>query len=55
MRRKSKREKLEAKGWRFGSAEEFLGPLDEENAHVDRRLRLADRLPQRWHKRKLPH
>jgi hypothetical protein len=54
MRRKSEREKLEAKGWRFGSAHEFLGLSNEENAHVELRLRLADRLRQRRQKRKLP-
>jgi len=52
MRRKSKRERLEAKGWRFGSAEEFLGLSNEEEARVQ--LRLADTLRQRRQKRRLP-
>ncbi len=55
MTRKSKQEKLEAKGWRFGSAQECLGLSNEENAHVELRLRLADRLRQRRQKRKVPH
>lgn len=41
MMRKSKRERLEAKGWRFGSAREFLGRSDEESAYVEPRARLA--------------
>jgi hypothetical protein len=45
MRLKSKRDRLGAKGWRFGSAEEFLGLSDEENGQVELRLRLADRFP----------
>jgi hypothetical protein len=44
MMRKSKRERLEAKGWRFGTAQEFLGLSNEESAYVELRLRLADSL-----------
>ena len=51
--RKSKREKLEAKGWSFGTAQEFLGLSDEETAYVELRLRLADSLRIRRQKRKL--
>ena len=53
MMRKSKKEKLEAKGWRFGSAKEFLGLSHEETAYVELRLRLADSLRLRRQKRKL--
>src|SRR5574342_137805 len=53
MMRKSKREKLEAKGWRFGSAQEFLGLSNEESAYVELRLRLADSLRLRRQRRNL--
>jgi ribosome-binding protein aMBF1 (putative translation factor) len=38
----AKRRKLEAKGWRFMSADEFLGLTKEESAIVDMKLALAD-------------
>ncbi len=53
MMRKSKRERLEAKGWRFGTAQEFLGLSNEESAYVELRVRLADSLRQRRQKRSL--
>lgn len=53
MMRKSKRERLEAKGWRFGTAQEFLGLSNEESAYVELRVRLADSLRQRRQKRNL--
>jgi len=48
--RKSKEERLEAKGWRFGTAQEFLGLSDEETAYVELRLRLAESLRHRRQK-----
>jgi predicted transcriptional regulator len=51
--RKSKRERLEAKGWRFGTAQEFLGLSNEESAYVELRVRLADSLRQRRQKQNL--
>lgn len=53
MMRRSKKERLEAKGWRFGTAQEFLGLSDEETAYVELRLRLADSLRRRRQTRKL--
>jgi ribosome-binding protein aMBF1 (putative translation factor) len=53
MMRKSKRERLEAKGWRFGTAQEFLGLSNEESAYVELRLRLADSLRLRRQKQNL--
>jgi ribosome-binding protein aMBF1 (putative translation factor) len=38
----SKRKKLEAKGWRFTSAEELLGLSKEEVAIVEMKMALAD-------------
>ena len=37
-----KRMRLEARGWRVGSAEEFLGLSPEEAAFVELKLRIAD-------------
>ncbi|HWW95742.1 MAG TPA: helix-turn-helix domain-containing protein [Vicinamibacteria bacterium] len=51
--RKRKKERLEAKGWRFGTAQEFLRLSDEEAAYMELRLRLADSLRRRRQKRNL--
>lgn len=40
--RADKRSRLEAKGWRVGTVEEFLGLTPEEAALVEIRLKLAD-------------
>ncbi|HXB57661.1 MAG TPA: helix-turn-helix domain-containing protein [Vicinamibacteria bacterium] len=53
MMRRGKTLRLEAKGWRFGSAQEFLRLSDEETAYVELRLRLADSLRRRRQKRNL--
>lgn len=37
-----KKQRLEAKGWKVGSAEEFLGLTSEEASLVELRLKLAD-------------
>jgi predicted XRE-type DNA-binding protein len=37
-----KRRRLEKKGWKIGSAEDFLGLTPEEAAMVDIRLKLAE-------------
>ena len=39
---KEKRVRLEAKGWKVGSAEEFLGMTPDEAAYVELRLKLSD-------------
>jgi DNA-binding XRE family transcriptional regulator len=44
MMRRSKKQRLEKKGWKFGTAKEFLGLSEEEAAYVDLRLRLAGTL-----------
>ena len=51
--RRSKKQKLEKRGWRFGTAQEFLGLSDEEAAYVDLRLRLAESLKDRRTRRNL--
>jgi ribosome-binding protein aMBF1 (putative translation factor) len=49
--RESKRQKLAAKGWRFGSAKDFLGLSADEEAYIELRLKLADGLRTRRHSR----
>jgi DNA-binding XRE family transcriptional regulator len=51
--RRSKRQKLEKKGWRIGNAQEFLGLSQQEAAYVELRLRLADSLKARRRKQNL--
>lgn len=42
--RESKRNKLAAKGWKLGSAKDFLGLTPQEEAYIELRLKLADGL-----------
>ena len=42
--RESKRSKLAAKGWKLGSAKDFLGLSPQEEAYIELRLKLADGL-----------
>ena len=45
--KETKRKKLEAKGWRIGTAKDFLGMSNEEEAYVNLRLKLAEGLKAR--------
>jgi len=45
--RDEKRRRLEARGWKVGSATEFLGLSSQEEAYVEMRLALADGLKRR--------
>ena len=45
--REDKRKRLETRGWRLGSAAEFLGLDASEAAYLDIRLRLAEGLKHR--------
>ena len=47
MMKQNKRKKLEAKGWKSGSAEDFLGLSKEESAFIDLKLSLSDSLKSR--------
>ncbi len=47
---KAKRERLEKKGWKVGSTEEFLGLSPEEAAYIDLKLRFGQTL--RWQREK---
>jgi uncharacterized protein (DUF433 family) len=51
--KKSKRERLEAAGWRVGTAAEFLGLSKEEAAFVEMKLALADGVRRRRQARRL--
>ena len=51
--RKAKQKALEAKGWRVGSAEDFLELTAEEVALVELKLRLSDALKARREKLKM--
>jgi DNA-binding XRE family transcriptional regulator len=42
--KKAKREKLERKGWKLGSTEDFLGLSAEETAYIELKLALGQRL-----------
>jgi ribosome-binding protein aMBF1 (putative translation factor) len=45
--REGKRKKLDAKGWKIGTAKDFLGMSDEEESYVNLRLSLAEGLKTR--------
>ena len=49
----SNRKKLEKTGWKFGSAEEFLGLTPEEAAYIEMKLALSKSLKQRRLEKKL--
>jgi len=51
--RDTKRQRLEAKGWKFGSTQEFLRLSAEEAAYVDLKARLAMGLRERRQRRSL--
>jgi DNA-binding XRE family transcriptional regulator len=51
--RDDKRKRLEAKGWKVGTARDFLDLPPDEEAYVELRLRLAEGLKQRRLRRNL--
>ena len=42
--RSAKKKRLESKGWKVGSAKDFLGLSSEEEAYIEIKLRLAEGL-----------
>ncbi len=50
---KEKKARLEAHGWRVGSAEEFLGLTSEEAAYIELRLKLSDAVREYRKKKRL--
>jgi predicted XRE-type DNA-binding protein len=51
--RRAKRERLEKRGWRVGTVEDFLGLSPAEAAYVELRLRLSETLRSRRKSRRL--
>ena len=51
--RENKRKRLQAKGWKIGSAKEFLGLSSEEDAYIEIKLKLADAVRRRRQRQRL--
>ena len=51
--KRSKKDRLEAAGWRVGTAQEFLGLTQEEAAFVEMKLALAESVRRRRQARRL--
>ena len=51
--RKAKKERLETRGWKVGTVQEFLGLSEEEAAYIELRLRLAATLRKRRQQKRL--
>lgn len=51
--KQSKRAKLESKGWKIGSAEDFLGLSAEESAYIEMKLALSEKLKQRRERKRM--
>ena len=51
--RKQKQRRLRTKGWKVGTAKEFLGLSNEESAYIDLKIKLAAGLRQRRQQRGL--
>ncbi len=51
--RASKRKKLEAHGWKVGSADEFLGLSPEESAYIQMKLALSNSLREQRVKKRM--
>jgi DNA-binding XRE family transcriptional regulator len=49
----AKRQRLEAKGWKFGTVQEFLNLSDEEAAYIELKLALSKNLQQVRRKKNL--
>lgn len=50
---KSKKEKLKNRGWKVGSAQDFLGLSDEEVAYIELKLALSQSLKERRQKKRI--
>jgi predicted XRE-type DNA-binding protein len=51
--RKAKQNRLEEKGWKIGSADDFLDLSPEESAYIDLKLRLSDGLKKKRTQQKI--
>ena len=50
---KNKKERLERKGWKVGSAQEFLGLTPEESAYIELKLELSESIKERRERKRL--
>ena len=50
---KAKKAKLEKKGWKLGSADEFLGLSAEEAAYIEMKLALSEKLREKRVRKRL--
>ena len=51
--KQSKRAKLESRGWKVGSADEFLGLSAEESAYIEMKLALSEKLKERRQRKRM--
>ena len=51
--RKARRDRLQEKGWKVGTVQDFLELSNEESAYIELRLRLSESLRKRRRKRHL--
>ena len=51
--REGKRKRLQARGWKVGTVQEFLGLSEQETAYIDLKLRLAAGLRRRRQRSRL--
>jgi DNA-binding XRE family transcriptional regulator len=51
--KQSKRAKVESKGWKIGSADEFLGLSAEEAAYIEMKIALSEKLRQRRQRQRM--
>lgn len=51
--KKAKRQRLEGKGWKIGSANEFLNLTAEEAAYIEMKLALSEKLKKRRQKKRM--
>lgn len=51
--REEKRKRLQARGWKVGTVQEFLGLSEQETAYIDLKLRLAAGLRRRRQRSRL--
>ena len=50
---KNKKERLERKGWKVGSAQEFLALTPEESAYIELKLALSESIKKRRERKRL--
>jgi DNA-binding XRE family transcriptional regulator len=51
--KQGKKQRLEGKGWKIGSAQEFLGLSAEEEAYIEMKLSLSAKLKQRRQRKRM--